>query len=132
MKYTLKNNRVIVIPNSEIDKLQSSLNLSKSDAIDLWLTDNGYEQNEEQEELDKTAKNVKIERDIVINKPKKAKIERKVKVSDEKSQLFKEIYEFLDSKDLKPRILTDNKLISLQINDKIFKIDLIQTRNKAN
>lgn len=129
MKHTLQNGKTIVIPDKEIDKLVQSLEISIEDAIDLWLDDNDYEINEIAKELDEKASKVKIDRDIVQNSSKKERKKPEIKVSDEKKELFKAIYGHLDEifgEDVE--ILNENKLISVKIGDKTFKIDVIQTR----
>ena len=85
------NGKSVAIPDAEIDKLVTSLEISQQEAIELWLCDNGYDEDEEQEKLDETAKKVHIMKDIT---PKTAKKVRKpvVKaVSDEKKTLFSQI-----------------------------------------
>ena len=57
-----------------------------------------------------------------------------IKVSDEKKSLFDTILTNLDRNEFVERenitVLKENKLIQVEIGDKIFKIDLIQCRNK--
>jgi hypothetical protein len=127
------NGKSVVIPDAEIDKLVSSLEISQQEAIELWLCDNGYDEDEEQEKLDETAKKVHIMKDIT---PKTAKKERKhvVKaVSDEKKTLFSEILSNLQyDYDEDVEVLNENKLISVKIGDKTFKIDVIEQRQPKN
>ena len=133
MIYKLDNGKSVNIPTKEIENLMASLELSQADAIDLWLCDNDYEEDEEQTELDEKAKKVKINKDIV---PKKVKTERKkpIKVvSDEKKELFNEILEHLSEiYGENVEIMTENKLISVKIGDIQFKIDVIQQRKSKN
>lgn len=123
------NDKLIVIPDKEIHNLMQSLSLSKQDAIETWLADNDYEECEEQEELDKKAKKVKILKDIT---PKASQKERKPpekKISSEKKELFNEILTHLQSiYGENVIILNENKLIQCKIGDISFKIDLIQSR----
>lgn len=132
MKYTFSNGASIQIPTKEIDNLMSSLDLTKDEAIDLWLADNDYEVNEEQQKLDNKAKNAKINHETGKKKSKNAKKPIKVKVSDEKKELFTALKTFLgeycSEKSGKCEILTENKLFLAEINGKKFKIDLIQQR----
>lgn len=133
MKYTLKNGRSIVIPDKEIDKLVSSLEISIEDAIDLWLDDNNIETNEIAEELDEKASKVKIDRDVIQKLLKKERKKPEKKVSDEKKELFKAIYGHLDEiLGDSVEILNENKLISVKIGDKTFKIDIIEQRPSKN
>lgn len=123
------NGRSIVIPDKEINNLMSSLELSKQDAIDLWLSDNGYEINEEQEKLDETAKKVHINKNIDTKKSTKERKKPEIKVSDEKKELFSTILNVLNENYAdNVTILNENKLISVKINEKTFKIDIIQCR----
>ena len=133
MKYTLDNGKSINIPTSEIEKLMSSLELSEKDAIDLWLCDHDYEEDEEQAELDEKASKVKISHEIVQKKEKKERKPAVRVVSDEKKALFNEISGFLKRVyGINTEIVTENKLITCTINGKIFKIDIIETRQKKN
>jgi hypothetical protein len=128
MQYNF-NGKIINIPDREIEKLMSSLELTQADAIDLWLCDNGYEVDEEQKELDEKASKVRILKDV---EPKNAKKERKIpekKVSEQKKALFSEILSDLeDVYKGKVEVLTENKLISVNIDGIVFKIDIIQQR----
>ena len=129
MRYRLENGKTVNIPNKELESLMNSLNISQSEAIDLWLCDNDYETDDEQKELEEKAKNIKISKEIT---PKKEKKERKPpvkKVSDEKKELFNDILTYLQSKyGEKVEVVNENKLIFVKINDKTFKLDLIQTK----
>ena len=58
MKYTLPNGKNVNIPDKEIEKNMKLLEISKEDAIEMWLEDEGYLDNEEQNELDEKAKKV--------------------------------------------------------------------------
>lgn len=121
----------MVIPDAEIDKLVSSLEISQQEAIELWLCDNSYDEDEEQEKLDETAKKVHIMKDIT---PKTAKKVRKpvVKaVSDEKKALFDEIFVNLQSiYGENAQIVRENKEISVKIGEISFKVDVVQHRTK--
>lgn len=131
MKYTLENGKEVTIPDKEIEKYMKSLELSKADAIDLWLEDNDYQVNEEQNKLDEKAKKVKIDHQAsAINKTQtKEKKLRVVKISDEKQKLFNEIYHSLvEIYGDKVEIVKENKLLTLEVNSKIFKLDLIEQR----
>ena len=129
MRYTLDNGKSINIPKSEIEKLMSSLELSEKDAIDLWLCDNNLEEDEEQIELDEKASKVRIDKDIIQKKPKKERKKPEKKVSDAKKELFSEILSDLeDVYKGNVEVLNENKLISVRIGEKLFKIDVIETR----
>lgn len=133
MKYQLKNGKSVNIPDKEIANNCKLLEITKEEAIQMWLEDNDYEVNEEQEELDKKAKAVKISlgaRAVDLTK-KSNKKPRTVKISDEKQELFGVLLGNLRTFYANNvTVLTENKLIQVQIGDKTFKIDLIQQRNK--
>lgn len=125
------NGKNLTIPDNELSALMK-LDLTKEEAIQTWLEDNEYLDNEEQIELDTKAKKVKIDHgaSAIDKTEKKPRTPRTVKVSDEKVALFEilvgnlmESYENVD-------ILKENKLIQVEIGGKIFKIDLIEQRPK--
>lgn len=133
MKYTLENGKVINIPDSEIKAHMKNLDLTEDEAIQLYLEDEGYLDNEELEELDSKAKKVKIQHGASATEKteKKEKKPRTVKISDEKQGLFYNIYHFLlDTYDESVEIVKENKLLTLKIGEKTFKVDLIEQRPK--
>ena len=137
MLHTLDNGKKVNIPSDELENYMEKLKLSLTDAIDLWLTDNEYEIDEEQEELDQKAKKVKIQHDATnANSRKKSNKPRTVKVSDTKKELFDSINAFLDlfsmNKGATYSVLTENKLFQVNFGGETFKIDLIQQRKPKN
>ena len=132
MKYTLESGRVVNIPDAELENSMKRLEISKEEAIEMWLCDNDFEDNEELEELDTKAKKVKVVHGASDNKRKKSEKPRTVKVSDEKKNLFGCILQNLDRCEDVEReniqILKENKLISVKIGEKTFKIDIIECR----
>jgi hypothetical protein len=130
MKYTLPTGKTVNIPDKEIEQSMKALDLTKEEAIEMYLEDEGYLDNDEQIELNEKAKKVKIDHQAsAIDKTeKKEKKVREVKVSDEKQSLFAEIVANLAENGRNYQILKENKLISVQIGEKIFKIDLIEQR----
>ena len=123
------NGKSVQIPKAEIEKNMEKLELSENEAIQLWLEDNGYEVNEEQEILDSKAKQTKIDYGVDKEKGKKLSSPKKVKVSDEKKELFHKVYsELLTYGNSNVTVLKENKLIQVKIGEKTFKIDIIETR----
>lgn len=134
MRYDF-NGKMVNIPDQEIEKAIKKLGLTKEQAIEMWLEDEGYLENEEQENLCKLAKENKITATIHQasgNKPKKQSKPKTVKVSSEKQDLFTLLDVTLDDycKEMggKRTILNPNKLIQVELNGKTFKIDLIEQR----
>lgn len=133
MRYTLPNGKNINIPDSEIKSHMKNLQLTEEEAIQLYLEDEGYLDNEELEELDSKAKKVKIQHgaSAVDKTEKKEKKPRTVKISDEKQGLFNNIYNFLvETYGDSVEIVKENKLLTLKIGEKTFKVDLIEQRPK--
>lgn len=126
-KYELDNGKVVNVPLTQVDNLKKQLGITTNEAIVLWLEDNGYEINQEQQELDKKAK---------ANKPKtnaKATTERKKVVRERKPNPDKEyiigcIAEYLEDITTNVKIENVGKLITFTYNNKDFKLDLVETR----
>ena len=132
--YTLPDGKTIRLPIEEIKKNMKILGLSEDEAIEMYLEDNGYLDNEEQNELDKKAEESGILRVIhgasADKRERKKSAPRTVKVSDEKKAVFAEVLAnlecFAEEINGKVRVEKENKLIIFEINGKIIKIDLIQ------
>ena len=128
MKYTV-NGKTVDIPNEELEKSMKALELTRDEAIQLWLEDNGFEENEEQNALDEKAKKVKVNHGAGDSGKGKNAKPRTVVVSDEKKELFSEIFSNLaDVYKENAQIEKENKLITVKIADRIFKIDIIEKR----
>lgn len=85
MLHTLENGKTVNIPDAEIEKNMKALEISKEEAIEMWLFDNDYEDNEEVEEMTVKAKAVK--RYEKGDKPRKA-VKKERKVDEEKKELL--------------------------------------------
>ena len=128
MKYTV-NGKSVNIPNEELEKSMRVLELTRDEAIQLWLEDNGFEDNEEQNALDEKAKKVKVNHGAGESGKAKNSKPRTVVVSDEKKELFDEIFSNLaDVYGENAKIEKENKLIIVKIGDRTFKIDIIEKR----
>lgn len=133
MRYTLENGKTINISDKEVENSMRLLELTKEEAIQLWLEDNDYLVNEELEELDAKAKKVKIDHGAQATKPrKKSEKPRTVKVSDAKKEFFSQLSQFLTDFSTENgancTILKENKLFQVEFGGEIFKLDLIQQR----
>lgn len=130
------NGKNINIPDKEIEKAMKSLELTKEEAIEMWLEDEGYMDNEEQIALTQKVKESGIMTTIhgasAEKKEKKDKKPKTVKISDEKQHLFANLKTFLEGYALNQgaevEVLNPNKLISIKIGEKTFKLDLIEQR----
>ena len=131
MRYTLENGKNINIPDNEIKSHMKNLGLTEEQAIQLYLEDEGYLDNEELEELDNKAKKVKIQHQATSTEKteQKDRKPRTIKVSDEKVTLFDTIYTNLsENYGENVEIVKENKLLTVKVGAKVFKIDLIEQR----
>ena len=126
------NGKNINIPDKEIEKAMKSLELTQKEAIEMWLEDEGYMDNEEQIALTQKVKESGIMTTIhgasAEKKEKKNKKPKTVKISDEKQALFANVLKNLQEIYENVEVLNQNKLISVKIGEKTFKIDLIEQR----
>lgn len=131
MNYKLDSGKIVRISDEELEKNMKILKISKDEAIQMWLEDEGYLENEEQEALTKKAKENRITATIHQAKSytKKTQKERCQKEDLTKENIIKTIADSV-RKFGATNIVIENKtkLISFQINDDKFKIDLIRTR----
>ena len=88
------------------------------------------EEAQEMAQMEINAKGIKIGARAAEPKAKKEKKQRIAQVSQEKQDLFSLIWEVLSNYYENCEILTNNKLISVQIGKKTFKIDIIEQRKK--
>lgn len=124
------NEKSVRIPDETIKKYMDKLSLTKDEAIALYLEEEGYQVNAEYEELDKKAKQVKILKGAKAETPNKPRKPRTVKISDEKQELFAFVQNALIAEYSADnvKIVKENKLFTVAIGDKVFKIDLIEQR----
>jgi len=131
--YKLENGKIIRINEKTIQNLMDKLDLDREDAIQVYLEDEGYEVNEEQEELTQKAKDNKITASIHKaegkNKERK-KVERKP--NPDKEALIAALADFLnDMNEVEDVNITNiGKLVEFKFNGKAMKIDLIEKRVK--
>lgn len=127
------NNKNIKIADTEIEKLMKSLDITKDEAIETWLSDNDYVINEQVEKLTEKAKINKADKIVVTDKTKKRQsVERKSKENPIKEKIIKILVNALHN-ELKPELLqvtNKSKLIEFTYLGKQYKIDLIEKRQK--
>lgn len=128
------NDKNIKIPDEEIKKNMEILDLSEEEAIQLYLEDEGYLENEEVTELTKKAKDSGIMSTIHGAKAEKPKtrVERERKENPTKERIIAEIGKFLCQLDgiSGVNIVNIGKIIEFECENKHFKLDLIQKREK--
>ena len=136
MRITTTKGKSVNVKDSVIQKYMNDFSLTKEDAIQMYLEDEGFENNEDVEEMTAKAK----ENKAVVHGESASKDERKVtnkkqskpktpKVSDTKKELFSAISQFLsETFGENAEVLKENKLIQVKIGEDMFKIDIIQQR----
>lgn len=127
MTYNYKG-KVLTIPDSEISKSMKNLELTKEEAIQLWLEDNDYIVNEQVEELTKKAKDNKTDRVQASSGQRKKNAPRTHKEDATKKELISTIAEAL--KAYNPTITNTEKYIELEINGENFTINLVKHRKE--
>lgn len=128
--YIELNNKKINIPDEILKQYMETLELTEDDAIALYLEEEGYIENKELLELEEKAKKNKINHGIEQKERKKR--EYSPKTNENKQFLIKNIAEFLENMGIIDNISIENsqKIITFEYNQKKFKLDLIETREK--
>jgi hypothetical protein len=130
MRYEF-NGKMITIPDAEIKNSMKILNISEEEAIEMWLDDEGYTENEEQEMLTQKVKDNKIMATIHSAKSEKAEkktVKRERKEDPEKEMIIQKIAEILPGFAENVKITNIGKLISFSIGENDYEIDLKRKR----
>ena len=131
MTYNL-NGKNIRIPDAEIDKNSRLLGITREEAIQMYLEDEGYVENEQTEyveELTKKAKEAKISHDAKSEKPRK-QVKRERKPDEEKENLIEILANALIAEGFEAKVTNKSKIIEFFIEDRHYKLDLIRQRAK--
>lgn len=131
--YKLPSGKVVRIPMAEINKSMALLGLTKDEAIQMYLEDEGYLENEEQTALERKAKESRITATIHQAKStevkQKTQKERVKKADPTKEGIIKAIAEMLpDLNATDIVIVNEGKLITFKIGADEYKVDLIRKR----
>lgn len=121
------NDKNLRIPDSEIENSMKILNLTKEEAIQLWLEDEGYLENEVVEELTEKAKVNKISREAKSDKPRK-QTKRERKPDEEKENLIEILANCLKNAGIATEITNKSKIIEFSVGENNYKLDLIKKR----
>ena len=128
-KYELDNGKVVNVPLDAVDNLKKHLQITTNEAIMVWLEDNGYEVNEELENLDKQAKANKS-KNIVKSKVDRKPVVRERKPNPTKEMIISKVAETLNSFATDVNIENIGKIITFKVENKEFKLDLTEKRVK--
>ena len=131
INYELDENQFVKIPQDEIERIMQGLGVSEDDACWIWCEDNGKIDNEEQNELDKKAKESRITATIhqarAENQKERKKVERKP--DQVKDSLVESLKAFLIEQGFENVSITKvGKLVEFDCGGEHFKLDLIRQR----
>lgn len=129
MNYVLENGKNIRIPDAEIENNMRLLEISREEAIQMWLEDNDFQTNDVVEELTKKAKVNKINREAKADAPRK-KVVRERKPDAEKEKLIEMLAIFLTNAGYPAEITNKSKIIEFNVGENHYKLDLIRQRAK--
>ena len=131
--YTLESGRTVRVPNEAIERNMAILKISRQEAVDLWLYDEGYIDNEEADALTAKAKDNRVT--ATVHKAKsteykqKTQRERVVKADPTKEGIISAIAEMLPSVNAENVVIANKgKLITFTIGADSYKLDLIRQR----
>ena len=125
------NGKSVHIPDAEIKNSMDMLDLTKAEAVQMWLEDNDYAVNETVEILTAKAKENKISRGAKSEKTltKTDRKPRERKPDFEKEEIITALSEFLTEKGYTfVEITNKSKIIEFNIGENHYKLDLIRQR----
>ena len=132
IEYELDENVVVKIPREEIERTMKGLGCSEDDACWIWCEDNGKIDNDEQNELDKKAKDNRITATIHQARAETTKVRKKVerKPDQVKDELVENLKAFLIEQCFMENVSITKvgKLIEFDCGGEHFKLDLIRQR----
>ena len=131
--YTLESGRTVRVPNEAIAKNMALLKISKQEAVDLWLYDEGYIDNEYADALTAKAKENKVTGTVHKAKSteykQKTQRERVVKEDKVKETIIQAIADILPNHEAEDVVIEKKgKIITFRIGEDTYKVDLIRNR----
>lgn len=126
---TLANDKKVKVAKSYIDKNMKNLELDLEETLLMYLEDNDYIINEEQEELDKKAKGIVKTIATKETPKKKTQKERTQKDNPTKELIIQTVVNALQTLGV-DNLNVENKakLITFTLDNKDFKVDLVEKR----
>lgn len=130
IKYELDEDVFVNIPREEIERTMKGLGCSEDDACWIWCEDNGKIDNEEQNELDKKAKESRITATIHQARAETTKERKKVerKPDETKESIIATLAETLQGIVENVQITNIGKIIEFDLKGEHYKLDLIRQR----
>lgn len=131
VEMTLDNGKVVKCSTEWVERSMNALSTDIEDVLLMWLEDNDYLINNEQDTLDKEAKG-KVKLVAKTEKPKKkTQKERVAKENPTKELIISTIAKALENLDISNlNIENKAKIITFSFNNEDFKVDLVQKRKK--
>jgi hypothetical protein len=121
------NGKAVKIPMPEIVNYMQKLELTQDEAIELWLTDNDYLDNEEVDRLSKQAKENKVSIRAETGERKKREVVKKENPT--KEGIIQEMAAALEKIGaVNIKITNISKLIEFEKDGNAYKLDLVQKR----
>ena len=130
MTYNL-NGKIIRIPDAEIEKSMKVLGISRDEAIQMWLEDEGYLENAEVERLTEKAKENKVSHEAKADKPRKT-VKKERKPDEEKENLIEILANCLKNAGFEVEITNKSKIVEFNVGENHYKLDLIKQRPPKN
>lgn len=130
MTYTL-NNKTIRIPDADLEKSMTTLDLTKEEAIQMWLEDEGYLENEEQTALEVKAKENKINLGAKAERKTSVKKPRERKPDEFKDSFIENLTDFLHEIGYSDaKIIIVGKKVEFSAENETYTLDLVRKRKK--
>lgn len=127
-------NKEVKVPDEEIKNLMDKLELTEQEAIQTWLEDEGYEVNEEVERLTAKAKANGTTRINARANVENKKTTRERKANPVKEEIIQILANALKNSQNLPinaiKIENIGKIITFKVENREFKLDLIEKRQK--
>lgn len=130
MRFTYKG-KTYTIPDKEIKTAMEKLNLTKAQAIKMWLEDNEIEVNQEQADLTAKAKDNGVAKDMTRCKSaKKVARKREPKQDITKENIIKAIAEIVAGIGENVQIENPSKIVTFTIGEEHYTVNLVRNRQK--
>lgn len=130
IEYELDENQIVKIPREEIERTMKGLGCSEDDACWIWCEDNGKIDNDEQNELDKKAKENRITATIHQARAETTKERKKPerKPDETKESIIAGLAEYLAEIVENVQVVNIGKIIEFDLKGEHYKLDLIRQR----
>ena len=125
----LENGKNVKVAKKWVDTACQKLDIDVDSALEMWLEDNDYLENQEQNELDKKAKENKIKLGAT-EKTERKKVVRERKPNIVKENIIKNLESCVKSFATNVKVENVGKIITFSYKNKQFKIDLTEKRVK--